>query len=209
MDLVLSRLKFAKYKTKADKKIYVFISDVIEEGYSLIEPKTVYEIFDVKVIGSAVKFSNARLLVKSIALAKHLKSAQKAALFVCTIGKDLAGRVNGYITKGEIARATVLDAVGSEAAEALAEHVDNVIKSKAKAEGYAAVIRFSPGYGDWTIFDQVKILKALKSDKIGVKSTKSYIMVPEKSITACIGLVKKSSKPIRKVYEKNISPSKR
>lgn len=142
-------------------------------------------------------------------MAKRLKGAQKAALFVCTIGRDLADKVNGYAAKGEIARAAVMDAVGSEAAEALAGYIDDVIKAKAKAEGYAAVTRFSPGYGDWTIFDQAKVLKILKSNKIGVKAAKSYIMVPEKSVTACIGLIKKGQRPIRKVYEKNISPPKR
>jgi len=142
-----------------------------------------------------------KFVIKSLALAKHLKGVQKAALFVCTIGRDLTDKVNGYVTKGEIARATILDAVGSEAAEALAGYIDGAIKAKAKAEGYAALMRFSPGYGDWTIFDQAKVLKILKSNKIGVKATKSYIMVPEKSVTACIGMVKKSSRPIRKVYE--------
>lgn len=156
-----------------------------------------------------IKFPKAKLIIKSLTLAKRLKGAQKAALFACTIGRGLADKVNGYVANGEIARATILDAVGSEAAEALADYIDDVIKAKAKAEGYAAVARFSPGYGDWTIFDQAKVLKILKSGKIGVKATKSYIMVPEKSVTACIGMIKNSSRPIRKVYEKNISPPKR
>lgn len=122
-------------------------------------------------------------------MAKRLKNAKKAALFVCTIGKDLADRVDGYVTKGEIARATVLDAVGSEAAEALAEKVEWIIKNKAHNDGYRAVRRFSPGYGDWTIFDQANVLNILKAGRIGIKATKSSILVPEKSITACIGLL--------------------
>jgi len=159
--------------------------------------------------GGEVRLPEAKLVIKSAALAKRLKGARKAALFACTIGKDLADKVNSYVSGGEIARATVLDAVGSEAAEALADHIDALIKAKAKSEGYAAAARFSPGYGDWTIFDQAKVLKILRSGKIGVKATKSYIMVPEKSVTACIGLVKKGQRPIRKVYEKNISAPKK
>ena len=182
---------------------------MIEEGHSLAEPKAAYGIFDITVKGGEVKFPEVKLAIKSLALARHLKGAHKAALFVCTIGGGLADKVNGPVRKGEIARATVLDAVGSEATEALADHIDNVIKTKARAEGYAATARFSPGYGDWTIFDQPKILKALGSDKMGVKATKSCIMVPEKSVTACIGLVKRGQRPIRKVYEKSISPLKK
>lgn len=135
--------------------------------------------------------------------------ASKAALFVCTIGSVLSEKVNGYVAKGEIARATVLDAVGSEAAEALAEKVDDLIRRKASSEGYSAVIRFSPGYGDWTIFDQARILKLLKASKIGVKAIKSCIMVPEKSVTACIGLIRKGPRPIRKVYEGHTKPTKK
>lgn len=156
-----------------------------------------------------MRFPKAKLAIKSLTLAKHLKGAKKAALFICTIGRDLADKVNGYVTEGEIARATVLDAIGSEAAEALADRIDDLIKAKARADGYAAIIRFSPGYGDWTIFDQTKILKALRSGRIGVRATKSYIMLPEKSVTACIGLIKKGQRPIRKVYEKDISPPQR
>ncbi|MDD5072812.1 MAG: hypothetical protein PHX64_03085 [Candidatus Omnitrophica bacterium] len=182
---------------------------MIEEGHSLAEPKAAYGIFDVAVSREVVRFTSMNLTIKSSGLAKRLKGAGKAALFVCTIGKDLTDAVNGYVTKGEIARATVLDAAGSEAVEALAELIDNVIKAKAKAEGCAATARFSPGYGDWTIFDQPKILKVMRSDKIGVKAVKSCIMVPEKSVTACIGLIKKGQRPIRKVYEKNIGPLKK
>jgi cobalamin-dependent methionine synthase I len=174
---------------------------VVGEGYSLIEPKAVYETFDIAVDGGGIKFRKAKLVVKSASLGKHIAGAQKAALFVCTIGKGLTEAVNKYVTKGEIARATVLDAVGSEAVEALADRVDDIIKAKARAGGYAAVSRFSPGYGDWTIFDQVKVLKALHSDKIGVKAAKSYIMVPEKSVSACIGLKRQGQRPVRKVYE--------
>lgn len=200
-DLVLSRLKFAKYKTKADKKIFDFISEAIEEGQALVEPKASYEIFDVKISRGRVMIAGAGTVIKSRSLAKHLKGATKIALFVCTIGSQLSGKVNKYVKEGEIARATVLDAAGSEAAEALAGEVDGLIRRRARGEGYSAAIRFSPGYGDWTIFDQARILKLLKAGKIGVKAIKSCIMVPEKSVTACIGLTIKGPRPIRKIYE--------
>jgi hypothetical protein len=186
-----------------------FISGLVEEGYSLIETKAVFELYDLKVRGNTVKFAGSKLEVKSASLAKHLKGAAKAALFACTIGAEIGERINAYISKGEIASATVLDAVGSEAAEALADNIDRVVTNNARAEGFSTVMRFSPGYGDWSLFDQGKVLRALKSGKIGVKATKSYIMVPEKSVTACIGLVRTGHKPVRKVYEGNISKAKR
>ncbi|MFH1778549.1 MAG: vitamin B12 dependent-methionine synthase activation domain-containing protein [Candidatus Omnitrophota bacterium] len=142
-------------------------------------------------------------------MSKHLRGVSRLALFICTIGSDLPNRVNEYVAKGEIARATILDAVGSEFAEALAQRVDDLIRAQAKREGFSASRRFSPGYGDWTVFDQAKILKILKANRLGVKVTKSCIMVPEKSVTACIGLVKRGPRPIRKVYEGHIKSAKR
>lgn len=197
-ELVLSRLKFAKYKTRADKKVLNLISEVIKEGYGLIVPAAVYEIFEINILGQEIKFKGSKFAIKSRTLAKHLKGFSKAALFVCTIGKKLADKVNNYVKYGEIARATILDAVGSEAAEALAEKIEALIKIKASKEGYSVVRRFSPGYSDWTIFDQPKILRLLKACKIGVKATKSCILIPEKSVTACIGLHRKPQTANRK-----------
>ncbi len=207
--MVLSRLKFAKYKTKADKKVSALIADVIEEGYALLEPKASYEIFDIKKSGRKIKLVGANFTIESKSLARHLKDASKLALLVCTIGSELPNKVNEYVAKGEIARATILDAVGSEAAEALAKEIDDLIKEEAGREGFTTLMRFSPGYGDWTIFNQAKILKILKADKLGVKLTKSFIMVPQKTVTACIGWVKKGPRPIRKVYEGYIKSTKR
>ncbi len=201
-------MKFAKYKTKADKKVSTLISELIEEGYSLIAPKASYKIFDIEKSKGGIKLLGTGFTIKSLLLAKHLKGANKIALFACTIGSELPNRVNEYVVKGEIARATVLDAVGSESAEALAQKVDDLIKEKARREGYSTLRRFSPGYGDWTIFDQAKILKILKAKELGIRLTKSCIMVPEKSVTACIGLVKIGARPIRKVYERYIKSAK-
>jgi hypothetical protein len=208
-DLVLSRLKFAKYKTRADGRILSFIAGIMDEGYSLVETKAVFAVFDITVRGAIVKFVPSGLRVRSVSLSKHLKGASKAALFACTIGRELGEKVNAYVRKGEIANATVLDAAGSEAAEALADEIDRTVTKNARAEGFSTVTRFSPGYGDWSVFDQGKVLKALKASKIGIRATKSYIMLPEKSVTACIGLIKAGAKPVRKVYEGNISKAKK
>lgn len=207
--MVLSRLKFAKYKTVADKKIFSFISGVIKEGYALLEQRVSYKVFDVKVTKGQIEFSGEKFVIKSRFLAERLKSASKAALFVCTIGGRLTNKVNEYVAKGEIAHATVLDAVGSEAAEALAQKVDDLINKEMDRKGFSSLMRFSPGYGDWSIFDQAKVLKILGADKIGVKATKSSIMIPEKSVTACIGLIEKGFRAVKHSDERHNKPFKK
>lgn len=175
----------------------------------MLEPKASYEAFDIEKTRYKIKFIGTNFKIESRSLVRHLKDVSKVVLFVCTIGNELPRRVNEYVVKGEIAKATILDAVGSESAEALAQKVDDLIKTQAKREGFSTLMRFSPGYGDWTIFDQVKILKILKANRLGVKLSRSFIMTPEKSVTGCIGLVKKGPRPIRKVYEGYIKSAKR
>jgi len=91
----------------------------------------------------------------------------------------------------EAAQAAVLDVVASEAVEGLADAVNKMINDRASKEGYETVMRFSPGYGDWDVSDQKKIFDILEMDKLGIELTESYLMVPEKTITAIVGWVKK------------------
>jgi len=49
--------------------------------------------------------------------------------------------------------------------------------------------RFSPGYGDWPITEQSRIIRLLDGQRqIGLNVTKDSLMVPRKSITAVIGI---------------------
>ena len=50
---------------------------------------------------------------------------------------------------------------------------------------YAAP-RISPGYGRWSVEEQDIIFKLLPADSIGVSLTKSYMMVPRKSVSFAV-----------------------
>ena len=62
---------------------------------------------------------------------------------------------------------------------------------KAKENGYKTHPRFSPGYGDLSLKTQSIFFRLLNcTQKIGLTLMDSFIMAPEKSITAFIGLEK-------------------
>ena len=49
--------------------------------------------------------------------------------------------------------------------------------------------RFSPGYGDFSIFHQKELLQMTDASKqIGLTMTDGYMLTPSKSITAVIGI---------------------
>ena len=60
-----------------------------------------------------------------------------------------------------------------------------------EAEGKNCKPRFSPGYGDLSITIQKDFLQALNADKtVGLSLSEGNLMIPEKSVTAFIGVSK-------------------
>ena len=53
--------------------------------------------------------------------------------------------------------------------------------------------RFSPGYGDWPLEDQLDMIRLTEAYKIGLSLSTSLMLIPRKSITAIIGLYKETT----------------
>jgi len=88
-------------------------------------------------------------------------------------------------------RAFILDAIGSETADAVADELHyNLIKSRAEPENFKITPRFSAGYGDWNIKVQSKIVNICQGKSIGVQVNKYSMMIPQKSVSAVFGLNK-------------------
>ncbi len=60
------------------------------------------------------------------------QGAEKVALCVCTIGPQLEQKVKKLMANGDMMRSLILDAFGSEAAEAVAVHSDALLAEKAR-----------------------------------------------------------------------------
>ena len=107
----------------------------------------------------------------------------RMAFCVCTIGGSLEEEVTRLSAGGELLRAVVLDSIGSVAAEAVADFVDKRIGADAAREGLKTSCRASPGYGDWDIREQAAIFRLLPAERIGVRLSETFMMIPRKSIS--------------------------
>ena len=110
------------------------------------------------------------------------------AIFVLTTGNRLEDMVNHLVEEGLVFQATVLDAIGSAAVEALANSVQERIGEMAASEGLCISRRFSPGYCDWHIGQQRMLFQALAADHAGVRLTEKCLMLPQKSVSGVIGI---------------------
>ncbi|MGD9143465.1 MAG: vitamin B12 dependent-methionine synthase activation domain-containing protein [Dehalococcoidia bacterium] len=126
--------------------------------------------------------------IKSKVLAILMKKCRKVAVFALTIGPYLEEMVAYLAEKNMVLQATVLDAIGSAAAEKLAGLVQEKIKLKAAEEGLVIGRRFSPGYCDWPVKQQEKVFRLLDGDTAGIRLNESSLMIPQKSVSGVIGI---------------------
>lgn len=184
---VLSSIGYAdEYQPSA--RIASLVNDYIENYHDLIAPSYLYVIRDIKSVeGNRVDIGDS-VILQSRVIARLLRRCRKVAVFALTIGSNLEEMVAHLAEDGLVLQATVLDAIGSSAAEKMAYYVENMIRKIANAEGLTISRRFSPGYCDWDLSQQKMVFRALKDDSGGVRLTEGYLMVPQKSISGIVGI---------------------
>ncbi len=174
------------HKNKSNK-IYDTLIDIIHEEKeklnSLLHAAAVYKILD-------YSETNQHLI---------FKNADKVALSICTIGPGVESESTRLMKKNEMLRGLVVDALGSEAAEEAAEQVDKILCKKARKMDLWPSRRFSPGYKNWDIKEQKYIFQILPVEDIGVTLTKSYMMVPRKSVSFRINFYRDKKLSKRKI----------
>lgn len=187
-DKVLLRLGYSRGKTKLDAGIRTILSEEVENSKKLITPHRVIASSKIRFIPPSGIVLDPSLSIKSIKIFKLLKDCSLAYGFAITIGPYLEEKRDQYLQKKEITRAMILDAIGSETADSLTELTHKKIADESLERGFSCTKRFSCGYGDWHVSGQKNFLKWLGAEQIGIKLTKHYQMLPEKSVTAIFGI---------------------
>ncbi len=86
--------------------------------------------------------------------------------------------------EGQYRRAMHLRGLVAQCTEATAEWVSARIRQELQIPAERGK-RFSPGYGSWPdLADQQKLFKALAPERIGVKLSEAFLMIPEESSSA-------------------------
>ena len=115
-----------------------------------------------------------------------LRGCDSVIVFAATLGVEAESLIRRSAGKN-MADSVILDAAGSAAIEAVC---DNFCADLAAALSPRFLTdRFSPGYGDMPLSEQRAIFSLLDvSRRIGVSLSESCLMIPQKSVTALIGV---------------------
>ncbi|AKL98429.1 vitamin B12 dependent-methionine synthase activation domain-containing protein [Endomicrobium proavitum] len=184
---LLARLGYLKAKTKLDAKTEILIKENLALAQKLISPKAVIAFSKIHITEDIISLSG-KFKITGKDIAKLLDGCFKAYGIAVTIGKALEQKRNFFIENKETFNALVLDSAGSVAAEEAITLANSQIKDFETSAGNALTKRYSPGYGDWQLSSQKDFLNWLGAQKIGISLTQHYLMTPEKSVSAIIGV---------------------
>lgn len=173
---------------KPPVRISSLIDEYIENVHHLIESSYSYVIRDVEWIQEFRVFIEGSIILESKVIARLLEQCHKVAMFLMTIGNHLEETACRLAEDGLILQSAVLDAIGSNAAERIADSIQSEIKGVVGEQGFVISPRFSPGYCDWDIRQQQMIFRAVDGGPLGIYLTETCLMIPRKSISGIIGI---------------------
>jgi hypothetical protein len=184
VDEVLRRLG-KKRKMEISRELARIVNEEVATCQGLMTPKGIYERFDISMERPEIIEIRGGFTIKSADLFDWMENCDEMVVLVVTVGGGINARTGELVDSGEVTRGMVVDAIGSETVEELANVISRIIQNTVRK---MTTKRYSPGYGDWDLTDQKSLLDLVDAERIGVTVNASSQMVPEKSISAVIGL---------------------
>ena len=129
---------------------------------------------------------------KSENLKTNLRGCERFVMFAATVGTGMDRLIRRYEV-ADAAKCVLLQGLGAERVESLADAFNKVVNEEAGKNGYKTHPRFSPGFGDLTVAVQKDFLAVLDAGRrMGITLSESCLMAPSKTVTAIIGIERDS-----------------
>ena len=129
------------------------------------------------------------LIFDSKKLSSFLSNCKEAALMSATAGNAIMEAIKEKTNQDNLAAAVVYDATASEIVDAGLDWIMDYLNQQVRRERKTLLPRrFSAGYADFDLKNQKVLYQKLQMEKIGVTITSSFILLPEKSVTAVSGI---------------------
>ena len=163
------------------------IAEGIRKTEDVAAPKACYGLFDIKVEDGYVTMPYGRVHSKS--LSKWISGCSSAYIFAATVGAPVDRMIKTAAFRS-MSEAAILQACGAAAVEEFCNILNEKLDAESAENGRCNVKRYSPGYGDLELKENQKgVFAVLTPGKyIALSLMDTFIMSPEKSVTAIIGV---------------------
>lgn len=136
----------------------------------------------------AASVAEGALLLPGASICRHLKGAEAVVLMAVTLGFDCERKIaqlGASSPTDQLLYSTCASALVEAAADLAQERVDALLAPAGCHTGP----QYAPGYGDLPVSVQPRFLETLGAGRLlGVTATEGNVLVPVKSITACMGV---------------------
>ncbi len=186
---IYRRLGYKKASTKLNSiqreeiehNIAEAVSMIVLQGAGIRIPIIEKDRFSVK-LSTGIDFQSSDV-------AKMLANSCEVLLVGATAGRAIMEAIHTNTEAGNITRGIIFDAAASEMVDVALNWIVQFFSHELLRENKRFTsARFSCGYGDFALENQANIYKALELEHFGVELTESHIMIPEKSVTAVVGI---------------------
>lgn len=171
-----------------------WIEEAIQEALRYITLRGALRVLPVVVEGPDRVFLPDGVFFASSKLVSFLNDVEEICLMGATAGERIVTAIAEETEKGNLSRAVVFDAVASETVDASLDWIMGYADQSLRREGKRLMsFRYSTGYGDFALENQAVICELLDFERLGVRLTERFVLVPEKSVTALTGIIKERS----------------
>lgn len=189
IDAIYRRLGYRRGTTRIDDQRGEELDRHINHALSLVSLKGAGRRIPLKGVGPRLVVLGTGAEIASENLARFLEGCTEVLLIGATAGGAIMDAIRGDIEGKDMTRGVVVDAVASEMTDAALDWIVgyfNRLLTRERARLTKG--RFSAGYGDFLLENQRLMYELLELDRIGVGITDACILIPEKSVTAVVGI---------------------
>ncbi len=170
-----------------DEALNGMIDECISEVSDAAEPRHVLRCFELEITGDNIVRAGG-ISMPSANLSRNLRGCESVYFMAATLGNGI-DRILSRYTRLWISKAAVFQAVAAAAIEGYCNDCQNELSAKLAGSGLYLRPRFSPGYGDLPLSVQQDFLGVLNASRtVGIVLSPGGVMIPEKSVTAVMGV---------------------
>ena len=186
---IYQRLGFKKRTTQISETQQKETDHCINEASLLIALKGSLLRLAIKHNDGEKIFFGGGLTFASKKLSAFLRDCREAVFMAATAGGAIMEAIKEKSRQDDLSAAVVYDATASEMTDAGLDWIMDYLNQQIRREGKTLLPRrFSAGYADFNLKNQKAIYDILQMGEIGVTITSSFILLPEKSVTAICGI---------------------
>lgn len=186
---IFRRLGYLQGKTRLSSKQKKQVEQYILDALAIIKLKGVARRFEINKKGEEKIYLSKNIVFNSRQLSDFIGSCKEIVLIAATAGNAIMKAIKKEASGRNITRGVVFDAVASEMTDAALDWIMSYLNQQLRRENKQLTKkRYSCGYGDFLLENQKRIYKLLNLKQFKIEITKSFILMPEKSVTAIAGV---------------------